>query len=241
MILGKEKKKKNGRAASFLQVSWSTCHPPRRPRPNPTERPRGPHSWLSTPQDRHARAPRVHPLSQRHAHTRIGALADTDVRKFQGPWVSNRDPDVTHIMDSRAAAARGRKLPNGPGKRGREGRRRGVGGPRRQRRARLLPPKGGERPSEPRLQGRRAALFTNKAVGGGEGVPGRKDPATTLPSTPLWGAPAFGGPLRAQGTHAPRVAPIPHPLPARGRNSQGNPGRIPGEKRAPLTSSSESP
>lgn len=97
---------------------------------------------------------------------------------------------------------------------------------RRQKRTRLLPPKGGERLSEPRLQGCRTALFTNNAPGWGRG---RRRPAArpkhqhTTPRHPapgrsyVWGSPAGTG-----NAHSMERSDY-HPLTARGRNSAGSP------------------
>lgn len=226
---------KNGRAASFLQVSSSTCHHAGRP-PLP-KRPRNPHSWFRLCNPARASCP------LRDKHTLIRALADTITGKFRGEGggeqfrflrgpglpraarAPSRDPDVTHIMDSRAAGAKGGKLPKSPGDAAGRG---GGSGGYRGARALLPRPRLGEAAERtPARRASRRSIYkqcTPLGVGGAR-APGRwarapapsRAPATRR--TRVWGSAAGAGDAHPGGR------PSTHSLPARDRNSPGSPRR----------------
>lgn len=227
--------KKNGRAASFLQVSRSTCHHPRPPPPQKKD------PETHTPGFRPCKTgqTQLHAFTHSHpaAHTRSRTLADTmkvpgrDNSGSSGPGVSSPllPPDVTHVMDSQAAGERGGKLPKSPGRRGWESK-----GNSWAEAHEPPPPQRRDAASEPGSKGVAPLYLQTMSSAGGRGRRRRAEGLSEPPGTPLRGAPAFGAALQTRATRAPGV-----PIPC--RRGAGIPRGVPGGKRKPLTSSSESP
>lgn len=214
--------------------------------PVPLQRPRNAHSRLQIPQDggSDTHGSQGFTRSHRNKHTHAAEHLLTPSRESsrrgdnpgfrRGPGLPREarvSPNATPIMDSRAAGARGGKLPHGPGRRGAEKR-----DPREQSRTR--PPRTQRRgaPREPQL----APLYlpTERCAGGrGRRAEDCEHPAgTPAPGRArLWGAPA--GARRGEETRVQGGRPSAHRRPLPGGNSPGSPAG----KGAPLTSSSESP
>lgn len=233
-------KKKNGRAASFLQVSRSTCHHPRPPPPT-KKIPK-----IQIPGIRFFRKKRHTPLhtftdSHRGKHTQASeylltrTLESSRGRQFRFLWAAGLQPPPRRDIQQGTPGLQQREAescPKAPGNAAGRG-----GGTREQKRIRLQPKAGSGRVN-PGSKGAAPLYLQTIHLAGGRGRRSRAErPEQQPPGHPAAGRSCDWGSPAGAGTYTPRIAQSP-PL---ARPGAGTPQGVPGGKGAPLTSSSESP